>query len=866
MLLTLLVTPRSLGAAEIPAPRVVLPLGGPTWHPVQLWRQPEGLPQDTIISIRQTSDGYVWIGTKSGLARFDGVRFTTFKDRALSETEVTDTAEAADGSVWVATYGAGVNRLHPNGKVDGYRTSDGLISDFIWSLCVDANANVWAGTDKGLSFIDTKAGRVRSFTQKDGLRASLVNELLCEADGAVWAGTSGGGLHRVRDDRIEPDLREETRADSVTHITRAPDGAMWIGTVEAVERWKDGVQQRFGASDGLPASRGNRVHVSRTGAVWVGTNQGLHSFENGRFVRHEILADLSEKQAIRAVTSDHEGSLWISHAALGLARLRRGYFATYSTRHGLSGGSVRTVAQDVKGDIWVGTSDGLDRIRNGRAQLIVRKDGTPFKPISSIAEDREGRMWVGTPDGVYRFRPREDCASEQCREDIATLDKGPIERMIVRIVYVDRRGDVWVGTDQMGLARYRGDEVTVFTMKDGLPDDGIRGLAEDAEGRLWIGTKERGVAVFEDGKFRTLTEKDGLAGNMVQALYTGADGSIWVATRQGLTRIKNGVYTTYTAALGLHADHVYGLAEDAQGDLWMGCSRGVFRVRKRDLEDFAARKTASISSVAFGPEHGLKSTEAAVGFYPTIMPMRDGRVWFATTDGVSVVAPTDIATNALPPPVRIEEMEIDGTRYDTSHAAPVADAPPGKGNIAFRYTGLSFSEPLKVRFKVRLDPYDADWIDAANLRLKQYTNIPPGRYKFRVMAANSDGVWSQTEAAFDLRLAPHFYQTSWFYGLAVLGVALAAVGADKARTRRMLARERELAVRVEQAVAQIKMLRGLLPICAQCKKIRDDSGYWNLMETYIHEHSAAEFSHSICPDCMVTLYPEYAQQRKTGGG
>jgi hypothetical protein len=184
--------------------------------------------------------------------------------------------------------------------------------------------------------------------------------------------------------------------------------------------------------------------------------------------------------------------------------------------------------------------------------------------------------------------------------------------------------------------------------------------------------------------------------------------------------------------------------------------------------------------------------------------------------------------------------------------------PPGRGDLLFRYTALSYTAPYKVRFKTRLEPYEPEWTEATALRIQQYTNIPPGHYRFRVIAANSDSVWNETGAGFDLELRPHFYQRIWFRALIVIAAVLLGVGTQALRIRALKAREQELSIRVEQSLAQIKTLRGLLPVCASCKKIRDDSGYWNQMESYIEAHSDADFSHSICPDCLTKLYPDYA--------
>jgi len=224
-----------------------------------------------------------------------------------------------------------------------------------------------------------------------------------------------------------------------------------------------------------------------------------------------------------------------------------------------------------------------------------------------------------------------------------------------------------------------------------------------------------------------------------------------------------------------------------------------------------------------------------------------------------MVDPKALSTNRLAPPVLLEEVQIDGRAFDPDR---LAESPPGSGNVEFRYTALSFLAPEKVLFKYRLEGFDLDWVNADTRRVAYYTHLPPGGYRFRVIACSNDGVWNETGAEVELRLAPHFYQTYWFYGLSALALALAGAATQRLRVRRGEERERELASRVEQAVAQIKVLSGLLPICASCKKIRDDTGYWSQMETYIHAHSEAEFSHGICPDCTEKLYPGVAQRRR----
>jgi streptogramin lyase len=425
-------------------------------------------------------------------------------------------------------------------------------------------------------------------------------------------------------------------------------------------------------------------------------------------------------------------------------------------------------------------------------------------------------------------------------------------------LHLAQDGSIWVGTSLEGLARIQQDTITVFTIQEGLSSNEIRALAEDRDGALWIGTKSNGLSCFKDGAFTLFSMKNGLPNNSIQCLYIDQEDALWIGTRKGLCRRKDGVFACYSVKQGLFANHIYGLVEDSRGYLWMGCGKGIFHVSLQQLHDFAAGKIAAFDATQYGREYGI-SGSVAVGHNPVVLRTLDNRIWFATLEGLVVVDPASLSTNRIPPPVHLEEMTIDQRSYLVGQPA---DAPAGNGDMTFRYTALSFEAPERIQFKYKLEDFDSDWRDAGTRRIAYYTNVPPGSYRFQVIACNKDGIWNETGADFALRLAPHFHQTYWFYGLVALLVALAGAATQRLHMVQLKRRERELAARVHDALAQIKVLKGLLPICASCKKIRDDTGYWQQMESYIREHSEVEFSHGICPDCMRKLYPDYVKRKE----
>jgi len=389
----------------------------------------------------------------------------------------------------------------------------------------------------------------------------------------------------------------------------------------------------------------------------------------------------------------------------------------------------------------------------------------------------------------------------------------------------------------------------------------VRGLAEDSQGGIWVGTKDGGLARLHEGRFTSYGKKEGLPSASVSAVYVDKDDTVWIATRRGLARLRAGAITSYTAPHGLPANFFYQIVEDDHGYLWLTHGRGIVRLSRQELNDVADGKAATVSCRTFGTESGMKSTAMIIPKQPAAHKARDGRLWFATGNGAAVVDPASLVANHVVPPVWIEELRVDGKEEPARAGAAF---PPGDGDVAIHYTGLSFVAPQSVRFKYKLEGFDAEWVDAETRRVAYYTNLPPGPYEFRVKACNNDGVWNETGHHLQFRLRPHWYQTRWFHGAMLLTLAAGLASLHQLRVRGHKRREKELAERVNEAVGHIKMLRGMLPVCASCKKIRDDKGYWNQMETYIAQNSEADFSHGICPECIARLYPEYAAATDTG--
>jgi ligand-binding sensor domain-containing protein len=832
----------------------------PQWRCMEVWRQPQGLPQNTVYSLAQTGDGYIWIGTKSGAARFDGVRFTSFDDthpNQIKENEVWNLLEDAEGALWMATYGGGAARLK-DGRFTLFTTAEGLLSDYVATIGKDKSGALWIGSDAGVSVL--RNGRpFAQYTVKEGLAQKAVRSFFEDEDGSMWVGGLLGGINRIQDGKVLPVSLPEIKATAeVRRFVRDRDGTLWIATTEGLIEWRrDQPARLLTTADGLTSNRLYTVYEDPLGNLWIGSDKGLDRREGQGFVSVALGNEVARLEEIDSLTMDKEGSLWAGSQRDGLARLKQGLFISYTAAEGLADNYTATVFEDSHRRMWIGTARGLNLLTAGTLRTLTIPGAS--NRINSLAEDPEGRVWVGTNDAVYRLQL--DC--DTCEATFIPLKRDVPGGLFVRVLYFDPEGALWIGSNLDGLFKYQAGQWTAYTTANGLSGNAIRGLVRDKEGSLWIGVRGGGLNRLKDGAFTVYREKDGLANDNVQSLFMDRTGTLWVSTRQGVTALRNGRYTTYRVRDGLFSNYVYAFADDELGNLWMSCSKGIFRVPLQELADFADGKRKTITSTAYGLEHGLASTVAIISQYPSGFTTRDGHVWFATFKGATVIDPKRIVRNPLPPPVHIEEVVANGSVLSAGDARVA----PGRGDLTFRFTALSFLAPEKMAFRYKLEGYDADWVNAGTRRVAYYTNIPPGRYRFRVAASNNDGVWNEEGASSPIVLVPHFYQTYAFYGACLLAVGMLGAATQRLRVRLLKAREAALEVRVEEMFAQMKVMRGLLPICASCKKIRDDGGYWNQIETYIQSHTQAEFSHSVCPECLAKLYPDYhAEMEKQRSG
>jgi signal transduction histidine kinase/ligand-binding sensor domain-containing protein len=742
----------------------------------QTWVMENGLPQNTVTALIQTRQGFVWLGTEAGLVRFDGNSFQLFDRSALPglpENDICCLLETKDGALWIGT-SAGLAQWE-NGNIRTYSTRNGLPGNGIRGLA-SSDRQLWVNTDQGAArlsddrFIATASSESglweetseadqtstsswRHSAEQAGLPHDSI-EFRAQPNGGLAAFASKSLLLVMRGDSVLHRLSvgKELPGNRIQAMLADREGALWIGTNNGLARWAAGKLQTFPLTDPLAAASVLALMEDREGNMWVGTeSDGLHILRDQRF-KIITTRDGLASDATTTVIEDKTGALWIGTQDAGVSALNRGggdagKAIHYALRDGLMSNLILSLAAASNGDIWVGTPDGLNRIHGNKVDAFTSADGLPDDFIRSLLVDADGSLWIGTRRGLVHWLNAPGSAAgsaSQPRMEILTRVNG-LGSDTVGAMVRDTKGDLWVAT-LGGLSRLHAGRISNYTTANGLTSDTVTALLPLPDGTLFIGTQDHGRDVWDGQKFAAVA----------------GDGP--------------------NASVNLNQTTIHAILDDEVGHLWFATGNGIARCDLEVGRDAADEIPAS-HCIAFGTADGLRSRETAASSHPSAARAKDGRLWFATPKGLVGVDPTHFPINTVLPPIALERFAVD----DVDQPLGGSDSPPkiaaGHVHFQFDYAGLSFTAPLKVRYRYRLEGFDRDWTDAGSRRAAYYTNIPPGKYTFRVQAANSDGLWNTTGAAIPFELKPHFYQTLWFYALLLAALATSILLMMKSRLR-----------------------------------------------------------------------------------
>jgi ligand-binding sensor domain-containing protein/signal transduction histidine kinase len=728
----------------------------------RVWQSDEGLPNNNVTGLAQTTDGYLWVSTLSRPARFDGVAFESFHPKKFAHglnQKITALLQTSAG-LWMGMDHGPLVLL--NGKTVETFT-EGFPDKVVLALIEDSDGAIWV-TYRGGSIGRLKNGQVTLFTEASGLPRGYVCSLAKDTDGRLHF-AKHGQLGVIREDRFEVIGNCGT---AVTRIAPARSGGFWVVCGQRLFRFKQGRFTELGVAfhAAHPESEATVLLEDHRGGVWIGTNDsGLFHFDDTGFAEIPI-----SHRTVSSLLEDQEGNLWVGTEGGGLTRVRPRAVTLENAATGLPFETIQSLTEDLHGTIWATTQNGLVvRSRAGVWETMSVKPHWPGGRATCIAADKLGGVWIGTKDRALHYWREGKFTTWQPKD-------GLIGRTIHALV-VGRSGELWIGEETPDIVqRLHEGKFETFRPPGGIRV--IRAMAEDTTGAIWVGTSKGTLLRIANGKLTdetaNISTSDGL--RSIRYLYATDDGRLWIAyADEGLGMVHQGRFFQITSEQGLPDDNLSQIVADGEGWLWISGNRGIFKARQTDLEAVAEKRIGRLRTIGYGPSEGLRSLQANFGDSPNATLARNGRIWMPMRTAIAVVNPENITENVKPPPVLLTRIAVnEQTIAAAGSVMPIGDVvdlndpnarleiPPDHRRLELDFTALSFSAPENVSFRYRLDGFDDDWVDGGGQRRVIYPRLPQGRYRFHVKACNGDGIWNENAQTIAFTVRPFFWQTWWF--------------------------------------------------------------------------------------------------------
>jgi two-component sensor histidine kinase/ligand-binding sensor domain-containing protein len=761
------------------------------------WSVKHGLPHNSVSALLQSHEGFLWIGTLRGLTRFDGVRFRpieSFTTRVTRLRNVLALAESKDGSIWIATDGAGLIRYHKD-SLQLFDRDHGFPSNTVMCLAADESGRVYAGTpDHGVVVISPPytASAIEEISGPAG-KKRYIRDIRIDRRGTIWAGLDHGGLSSIRVQQGNVSMQHEgLESETVFGIAAAGGDTLLLSTTKGIVAYADkkaviivpppAADQdfyttvcldvdgniwagsylsglvcgklggpfkstaRMNSQGGLAGNYIGCLLEDREGSLWIGTEDGLDRLSDAAVQTIGKREGISDESAI-SLAEDRNGDIWVGTAARGVFRIREGRaIQQLDSRQGLVGGSMRSLSLNEQGGLLIGAETRGVFVHNG-GRITLRHPIPPAPALSTVMQAKDGSVWLGTTDGVKHIIQR--AAAHDSSADISSGH--------VRVMLEDRRRNVWVGTES-GLLKIASNTVTRYGTTNGLPDDYITALHEDGAGCVWAGTSS------------------------------------------GVARFKGEVIEVFDPGKGLIDGLITCILEDSLGYVWMGCPTGVMRIALADFDGVAAGTLARLRVLVYGMSDGMRSSECSQEGFPSALRRSNGELWITTTRGIAVIDPAHLHRELSAYPVIIEDVITgQGRRYEREQA----DLPAGDNNLTINFSLPLFRSARRPEYRYRLEGFEKEWVGAGTRQSAFYTNVPPGSYIFQVMSVGSDSA-STSLASLPITIAPRFYQRPAFV-LALVCVALVGfAGSHVLRGRRAAAQRRRLETLVEERTASLR--------------------------------------------------------------
>jgi ligand-binding sensor domain-containing protein/signal transduction histidine kinase len=768
---------------------------------LETWSTDNGLPTNSLLSLCQSKNGYIWIGSYDGLIRFDGQRFKIYHQynaEELKTNNIRRIIESDDGTIWMATQGSGLVSFK-NGKFKNYGLDQNL-SNLYRALRYDSKGRLW-GTSPDEGWFYFENGEFTFVKYAKSLKDIEVRSIVEDKSGGIWFGTLGSGLYRYNEGKFKVFQTKDGLLNNWVYALYVDrKGVLWIGTSEGL-CFFDG--EKFHEYSISNVGTINDIIEDDYGNLWFSATTGLYRYNQEKNILEHLDAERGLKHNfINDLLFDFEGDLWMTNYKGGLSQLKDGKFTNYTAIGGLHGKVVNAICE-LDSNIFLTAFDNgnLSLINNGNIEPYIIKSQLFRRRIRHILKDSKNSLWFSTYSGLLKV-------TKEGKETWYNSKTGfPDTR--IRVAYEDSKGRIWVGTRNNGLARINQDNtISIFDVSTGLSANLIMSIEEMPDGKMLIGTSEGigGLNIMEEDKvIAQYSIADGLASDVVFNTYTDSSGYTWIAANGGLCILKDGKIKSFTMKDGLSDETPFDILEDSHGFLWLPCSKGIMRVHRNEFLNYTDENQSGITCVLFDKNDGMNQSECN----PTTKSVKasNGTLLFPTIDGVAQIDPMYIPVNNYYPPVIVEDLITDeGAIHDFKNISINSK----NKRITFHYTALSFYEPEEIVFRYQLEGFEDDWVDAGNSRSVSYTNLSPGQYSFKVIASNNDGVWNYLGTTVKFSVEPKFHETIWFVLLLIFVTLSLVLILYKFRVRQLNQKQLELESLVQKRTSEILIKNQLL--------------------------------------------------------
>ncbi len=724
------------------------------------WSASDGIPGNTITDIIQSSGGYIYLGTYDGLVRFDGVDFVTLNRRTMKNypfVSVRTIFEDSAGNIWVGSNDEGACRISKSGQVLSFSTENGLPNNSVRVICEDREENVWIGTSAGLAIVD-KSGNIEKFTglQKFGQENILVSKIFCDTAGRVWIlPQNENKLYIYANKNVEIfNSLKSFENPLISCLAQDKNGEFWFGVEpHYVVKVSAGQETVYDVGTGnQPGSTIRCIFQDKNGNMWISRDTGVSILHDGQWSYLDTSNGLCDNNVVKMI-QDREGNMWFATDRNGIEMFTPSKFRTTTMKV-----TVNSICEDKGRElVWLGTDKGLRCLKNKTFIENALTQKCKNVRIRDVYVSDDGDVFVSCYEKPgFVFMNRDD--------SISTFDESTgLAGNKVRVAIKAKNGDIYVGTTS-GLSII-GSEITSIKKSDGLINEFIMCIYQDKDGEIWCGTDGGGIFTLKDGKIeKFITNEDGLAGNVIFKITQLDDGDYWITTGKGISRLSfsddgTSSFVNYSSANGLGADGIFQAIIDYSGKVWMTSNRGIFSASMKEFNAIKNGENIQIESKFYGRTDGLISD----GVTSTSKSMKDsaGCIWFTLVDGFAIYDPLNTTANKTAPLVNIEEIVVDNENLNW-HGEEII-LKPGVKRIEIKYTGLSFISSQQTQFRSKLEGFDKDFSPWNTSRSLSYTNLKPGKYKFFVTAANSDGIQSETMQTVEIEKQPYFWEVVWFW-------------------------------------------------------------------------------------------------------